>query len=275
MDELLTHPAVQGGVAPFLVAFFFFAAFGKFRFVAGLGVIAAFLTTVAMVVGFSFDPLTSTRKIILLGMAGAALGLSLDFVKLPVVARSILLVALVAGAMIWVAWPVLAREELIKDMVLRAAMFGAFSGWVAVVLDFGRRRDAMAVSAAVAGLGLGAGGAAVIGASALLGQFAMAVGAAGMAALLSNVIRHRGEGSATLAITAGVLIGLIGPASILYAKVPLGALMALAVVPLVAYLPLTGIRQLWLRAGVWFLAAMVPAGVAIWISYDSAGPVPL
>lgn len=274
MDELLAHPAIQGGVAPFLVAFFFFMAFGKFRPLAGLGVVAAFLVTVALIVGFNFDPLTSTRKIILLAMVAACLGLLLDFIRLPEKYRLGVLFLLGMGALIWVAWPVLAREEVWAERVLRAAILGGFAGWYVAILDYSRKRDSIGVAAVVAAGGIGFGGAAVIGASALLGQLGMAVGAAGMAALLANVIRHQIAGSTTSTLTAGVTIGLLAPASVLYAKVPLSSLLLLALVPAVALLPFDRLRHVWIRAAAWLLVAMVPAAVAMWLAFESAGAVP-
>src|ERR1700687_1864941 len=67
MEEWLNHPAVQGGVAPFVVALIVMLLLQPVR-LGGLAVVAAFCTVVYFVAGFTFIPLTATRKIIVLGL---------------------------------------------------------------------------------------------------------------------------------------------------------------------------------------------------------------
>ena len=73
MQEILNHPAVQGGVAPFVVGLVDTLLFAPAR-LAGLAAIAGFAVTVWLVGGFSFVPLTATRKIILVSLAAAVAG---------------------------------------------------------------------------------------------------------------------------------------------------------------------------------------------------------
>src|SRR5438477_13045886 len=68
MQEMLANPAVQGGLAPFIAALTVTALLAPFR-LGGLAVVAAFATAVYFIAGFTFEPLTATRKIILLGFA--------------------------------------------------------------------------------------------------------------------------------------------------------------------------------------------------------------
>ena len=68
MQELLANPAVQGGAAPFLAGLIAVVVLGRFR-LGGLAVVAAFATAVYFIAGFTFSPLSATRKIILLGLA--------------------------------------------------------------------------------------------------------------------------------------------------------------------------------------------------------------
>ena len=70
MNELLTNPAFQSGVAPFFVALIISAVLQRTMgwFWAGFGLIAAFLVNVFFTTGFEMTPLTSTRKIVLLGI---------------------------------------------------------------------------------------------------------------------------------------------------------------------------------------------------------------
>src|SRR5256886_5322385 len=74
MQEMLANPAVQGGLAPFIAALTVAALLAPFR-LGGLAVVAAFATAVYFIAGFTFEPLTATRKIILLGFAAPLAGL--------------------------------------------------------------------------------------------------------------------------------------------------------------------------------------------------------
>src|SRR5256885_14679506 len=75
---MLANPAVQGGLAPFIAALTVAALFAPFR-LGGLAVVAAFATAVYFIAGFTFEPLTATRKIILLGFAAPLAGIVIDF----------------------------------------------------------------------------------------------------------------------------------------------------------------------------------------------------
>ena len=79
MSDLLSNPAVQGGVAPFVAGLIVTVLLGRFR-LGGLAVAAAFATAVYFIAGFNFTPLSATRKIILLGLAAPVVGIVVDFV---------------------------------------------------------------------------------------------------------------------------------------------------------------------------------------------------
>src|SRR5207245_11083394 len=82
MQEMLANPAVQGGLAPFVAALIVAALLAPFR-LGGLAVVAAFATAVYFIAGFTFAPLTATRKIILLGLAAPLAGIVIDFAFRP------------------------------------------------------------------------------------------------------------------------------------------------------------------------------------------------
>src|SRR2546430_14887003 len=82
MQEMLANPAVQGGLAPFIAALTVTALLAPFR-LGGLAVVAAFATAVYFIAGFTFEPLTATRKIILLGFAAPLAGLLHRFAFRP------------------------------------------------------------------------------------------------------------------------------------------------------------------------------------------------
>ena len=70
MNDLLEHPAVQGAVAPFVVALEIGLFPGKRWPAVAVG--AAFALTVALVVGWNFEALNSSRKLAITGVAAAA-----------------------------------------------------------------------------------------------------------------------------------------------------------------------------------------------------------
>jgi hypothetical protein len=117
-------------------------------------------------------------------------------------------------------------------------------------------------------LGLGTGFSAVLGASALIGQYGMALGAAcgGFLLLLLALGPRVGAGHA-LTLTVSVLSALLAAASVLLAQVPAVAVAALALVPLAARLPLPG-TPLWMQpvlAGVYTAVPAAGACALVWL----------
>lgn len=81
MQELLNHPAVQAGFAPFLVALIIGELFLRIR-LSGLAIIAGFALTVYLVSDFGIEPLTATRKIIWVGVVQFSIGLVVRLIHL-------------------------------------------------------------------------------------------------------------------------------------------------------------------------------------------------
>lgn len=273
MKEWLLNPAVQAGVAPFLTALLCAAILKRLGWYwAGAAVVAGFAVAVYLSSGFQLQPWTSTRKIVALVLGAAALGLLLDLVPsrrwlLPVI------FAAAVAAVLWVVWPVLSRREG-ADYWLLAAGVGAYAGWCAAAMDSLRDKPAALMGAAVA-LGFGAGGTALLGASALLGQWGLALGVSALALwLIFAFTRGTGVGS-MVALTAGLGAGLIGVGALVYAKLPWQGLALLATVPLLAHLVwfrrLPHLAQSILSLG----AAAAPAGAAIWFTMQQTGAPPL
>ena len=94
MDEFLSHPAVQAGVAPFVVGLVVALIAARLR-VGGLAATAGFLCAVGLVAGFTFSPLTATRKIVLLALITPVIGIVADFAIKPSTLRSIALALVV------------------------------------------------------------------------------------------------------------------------------------------------------------------------------------
>ena len=108
LQDILDYPAVQAGLVPFLVALVTAELFRRSR-LSGLALIAGFAVTVYLVSNFALEPLTATRKIVLLGLLSAVLALLLNLF------RSRWLVALLpvlgGAAAIWTAQRVLQHRS--------------------------------------------------------------------------------------------------------------------------------------------------------------------
>src|SRR2546430_1930792 len=109
MREMLANPAVQGGLAPFIAALTVAALFAPFR-LGGLAVVAAFATAVYFIAGFTFEPLTATRKIILLGFAAPLAGIVIDFAFRPTRFEAWALALAGGAAAAWVFLPIIPPE---------------------------------------------------------------------------------------------------------------------------------------------------------------------
>ncbi len=77
MQQLLEHPAVQGGFLPLVVALIFGAMFCRSRY-AWLALIASYITMVALTTGIAFSPLNASRKITLVILIAALIGVIAD-----------------------------------------------------------------------------------------------------------------------------------------------------------------------------------------------------
>ena len=118
MENLLNNPVIQGGVAPFIVALLIAGIFMKVRILAALAIPAGVLTAVLLTTGFHFDPLTSTRKIILLIMLTPLIGLVLDLFhaeenkKVGPVFYTLGFISL-----LWILWPVITRNPFTESII--------------------------------------------------------------------------------------------------------------------------------------------------------------
>src|SRR6476646_1227069 len=119
MQDLLTHPAVQGAVAPLLVALVVSLVLMRTRF-AWLALIAGYATMIALSTGFSLSPLTAGRKVMLVGLASPVAGLIADALPRFRKCVAIALAVIAAALSPWVFLSVLRQRE-----VLTGASIGA------------------------------------------------------------------------------------------------------------------------------------------------------
>ena len=236
IQNLLAHPAIQGGVAPFIVGALVAALAQPVR-LARLAPAAGFLAGVYLIGNFAFEPLTATRKIVLLGAAAPLVGLIVDVAFRPGRAFGIVLGAIFGAASLWAFWTVLGQRPLPQ-----AALHG--TGIVALVvlivaLTTALRADPVRAGAAGLGLGLGVGAGAVIGASALIGQYGTSLGAAaGGFVLVVTILGRRVAAGSAFTLSVSVTAALLAVGAVLLAKFPWYAALALALVPVAVRLPL-------------------------------------
>lgn len=208
-EELLAHPAVQAAAAPFAAALVVAIALRRSRFV-GLAIAAAFVTVVALTIGFSLEPLTGSRKMVLAALAATLVAVLLE-VAVPRATRAqrAVLAAAVGAAGVWVVLRVLLRQD--GGAALAAGL--AAAAYMALLVDgaHGLRHDALRGAALALGLGIAAAVLGFLGASAWLAQVGTALAAGAAAVLLVLVVgRSRPAAGWTLVLPASVVAGLVG-----------------------------------------------------------------
>jgi hypothetical protein len=267
MTDILNHPAVQGGAAPFVVALIVALALGRGR-LGGLCLVAAFATTVFFVAGFSFTPLTATRKIILLGFAAPIVGMLADFAFKPTRTSAMVLALAGAAGTLWVFWPILAQAP-------QAWLFGATAvvsiAWMIGFSQIYLTGHGVRAGAAGLGLGLGAGIAAILGASASYGLYGISVGAGAGGFLLVQMLGgKKSEAGATFMLPAALITGLIAAGAMVLAELHWYSMLVLALVPVAACLPLPEKAPLWLQAILVSFYCFMVAGAACALNWQFA-----
>jgi hypothetical protein len=271
LQELLNHPAVQGGLAPFIVALLVAELLLRMR-LSGLAVICGFAVTAYLVSDFSLEPLTAARKIVLLGVLSAALALPLMLLSMQWL-RGLLTVAGSAAAL-WVLLRILQQQET-SHMLLWGAGCALYAGWLVFWFDSLKDSSIRAGSAGMA-FGIGSGTAALFGASALLGQFGLALGAAAGAYLLLQMLTNSTLPCGRIyTLPLSLVGGLCGCLAVLTADLPWYALPVLSVIPVIAKIPLPEKRPLWMQSLLLALACMLFAAGAVYLTWRVAGAPPL
>jgi hypothetical protein len=255
MAELLRDPLVQWGALPFAAGLVAAAILFPLR-LAGLAAAAGVAAAVAATGGFGIEPLSVARKVVVAGAVAALFGALADLAFRPTRSAGVVLGALFAGGALWVFAAVL-RQKIPAEVAIVGAGIAGFAWWL-VAATVSLHHDTVRAGAAGLALGLGAGFAASLGASALLAQYGVALGAgSGAFLLLAMILGGRVEAGAALTLTASVLAALIATGAALLGKLHWLALLPLALVPLAVRLPLPR-GPAWMQA----LLATLYAGVA-------------
>jgi hypothetical protein len=273
LTDWLHDPFVQSGAVPFLAGL---AAAGALRPVrlAGLAAGAGFLAAVWLIGNFAWEPLTAGRKLVVAGMAAMALGALIDLANVRIGTTFRVALGLACGAAaVWMLWSVLMQRPPIMALGIGAGAF-ALVAWLASA-SLVSTGDAVRTGAVGVALGVGSGVAAMLGGSALLAQYGIALGAAcGAFLLVVTLAGGRAVACGGLALTAAVVGGLVVVGSAVLAQLSWLALAAFALVPAAVRLPLPAGLNAWLRAALALSYACVPAGfacaVAWWASRGGA-----
>lgn len=266
MNDWLHDPFVQSGALPFAAGLLAAVALRPLR-LAGLAAGAGFLLAVWLIGNFALVPLTAVRKLVVIGMAAIALGALLDLagVRPGKSARAALGFGFGVAA-VWMLWTVLAQRPAAAAAAVGAGAFALLAWLVAATLP--ASGDPLRNGAAGLALGLGSGVAAMLGGSALLAQYGIALGAASGAFLLAATLRGgRGTACSGLALTAAAVAGLVLVGAAVLAHLSWLALAVFALVPAAARLPLPEKANAWLRAAVASLYACIPAALACAVAW--------
>jgi hypothetical protein len=239
MEQLLSRPEVQSAVVPFVIALVAYLGLRKITAEAWLwALLAAFLASAALINGLIVNPLTGTRKIILLVIASFIAAALLHWVLRSDNLQRRFTTIVSQVALLWVFWAVVARMD-------SAVMVLFLAGSISLVLVsehlFARLIDNPAqLHAAGFSLLLGVGLSATAAASALLGQLALALAAASGGALLGWVLSDsasRQQTRQSIAVLPYFMApALLGVAAVMFARLPWYALIPLTSIPWVVSL---------------------------------------
>lgn len=270
LQELLNNPAVQAGFAPFIAALITAELFRRLK-LSGLAIIAGFVVTVYLASDFTIEPLTAVRKIVLLGSISAVIGLLLSLLQLRWLAA--LLPLFGGAAAIWTAQRIL-QQQAPQVLLLWGAGCMAYVTILVWGMDQLENEPIRAASAATT-LGMGTGGAALVGASALLGQFGLALGSAAASYLLIHILtNHALPAGRVFTLPLALIAGLTGCIAVLSANLPWYALPILAAIPLAARLTPLPNQSPRIQSLIFTLVSAVFAACAVYLTWRVAGDVP-
>lgn len=270
MEAFLANPAVQGGLAPFVVGLIVAAILAKAK-LGGLAVTAGFAVAIALASGLVFSPLTAVRKVALLGLLAPAAGIAVDFALRRGRTLTVLL-ALACGALTaWAFWSVL-RQKPVGEALLLGGGLAVFVAWL-VGSMLALAVQPVRAGAAALMLGLGTGVSAILGASALLGLYGIAIGAgAGAFVLVQMLTGRRLAAGATLTLSASLAAGLVAAAALVLAQLPWYGLVVLGFIPLAARLPASDRLPVWAQALLVSGYGFATASVAFVLTWQAPPP---
>ena len=271
MSEILSNPFLQSSVLPFVIALVIGLVTSRLLPAwTGVSVMIAFLVAAYFIAGLDFSPLTSTRKIILTAIAASLVGMGLDVLSPGRRISNTILLVISLAAVTWMLWPVLSRRE---GMALWWPALGAlaYTGWCVLAFNHVSGKAVAVVSGAMI-LAAGSGIAATVAATALLGQLVSTI-AAGCGALWLLLVFRNIHTGVQLSFPAVLSSALFGIAAVFYARLPWVSIGWLALVPVLALLP-APVKLRWQQAVYYIVITALPAGVAVYQAWLTAGDIP-
>ncbi len=270
--ELLNHPAIEAGIVPFTLALLLgFILPNRYTWWSTIVFAITYFFSAWLILDGRFTPLSSSRKLVMLGAGAVILGFIMPKLISNSKALQRILIVIAIGATLWLIWPILSRGD-VWDQVNLAIGCGIYALWLCFAF-FQLRDEDIATSVSASVLGFATGICALVGASSLLGELGIAIGASSAAVALfalSKRIDH--SGGFYFPIT--ILCTLIAIASAVYAKVPWYVLIALGAIPLAAMLFEWRYKPGVIRIIKLGFFTLIPAAVAVVLTWQAAGPVP-
>ncbi len=273
MDELINNPFFQSALLPLVVSLVVAIILRPHGWYwAGLSAIAGFTATVYLLTDFNFFPLRSHLKILLFGGGAVLLGLLLDLLPRRRIFTGLLFVITVAAAL-WVAWP---RFRAFEGWQLWALAIAGplYVAWVVVASESLRQKSLQADSVVFA-LSLGTGVSAVLGATALYGQLAAAISAAVGARLLLHLFGKPVAAGSVMLVPLVSVSALLGLGAVIYAKLPWYILLVLALIPALIRVPMPANLPRLMHMVLTVLIALLPAVLAIMLTWRETGAPPI
>ena len=273
MNELLLDPLFQSAVLPLVISLVVAIILRPHSWYwAGLSAVIGFAATVYLLTDFKFFPLRSHLKILLLGGGAVLLGLLLDLMPWRRIAPWLLFIASVAAAL-WVVWP---RFRAFDGWQLWALAIAGplYVAWMVVVSE-GLRQKSLQADSLVFALSLGTGVSAVLGATALYGQLASAISAAVGARLLLHLFGKSVAAGSLMLVPLVSVSALLGLGAVVYAKLPWYSLLVLALIPVLIRVPMPATLPRLVQMAVTVLLVLLPALLAIFLTWREAGAPPI
>ncbi len=266
---LFQDPVIQTAAVPVAVTLLLFA---PLRHRAGiwawLAVVAGWAAALYLIKGFDLSPLRSTEKIVAATLGGLLLGLALEWWRPPRRWLIVLLALFAAAAAAWLLWPRLKRLEGV-DLWMMAVLPLGVAVAVAALADL--RRHPGRAEGALPLLAAATGGCAMLAASALYGQLALALAAAlAIPVALCLTARPPAHLPWFVLLPGALLCALLAAGAVAYARLPWPAFAALVSIASLAWLvPLSRSRRAALLVAL--AAGAVPAAVALHFTWKAAG----
>lgn len=273
MQELLHHPAIQGGLIPFGAALLAALLLKPLR-LSGLAVMLGFVAAVYLDHGFSleFSSLKTAHKIVWLGIMAAVAAIPLALLSTAWVRP--LLAAAGGASALWIALRILEQQQM-AHLFLWGAGIAFYAGWLVFWMDKLHDQPVRAGSAGLA-LGLGTGLAVLFGGYLSLGMYTVSLGAAAGAYLLIQMITnsHLPCGYA-FTLPLSLVAGLSGSYGVLSVELPWYALLPLAAIPPAAkIIPVSDKAVVWLQSILLSAATLACAAGAVFLTWRVAGAPP-